>query len=273
MFTSDNFNKYEEATELLEAMISEDLRIPFFVQCDTQVAKQEELVDLMGRAGCFQMFVGAESFSRKILLAAHKSQNHPQTYGEIVRLCRSRGIITHFSNIIGFPEDTVQGIREHLDELIRLGPDAASFYILTPLPGTQQYDEFLAAKKIFERNLDRFDGTHPVWHHESLDWRLLPDLLFECYRKFYSASRLTKYLDRRPVKLAHSLGLHLFCRFAAFRRMHPMSGGIGRVYRDQASHYRHLRRKLFDIDLAPLPESLQLSEEDRMLNSRAASVS
>jgi len=42
MFTSDNFNKIPEARLLLEAMIEERIRLPFFVQCDTQVERQEE---------------------------------------------------------------------------------------------------------------------------------------------------------------------------------------------------------------------------------------
>src|SRR5262249_13816217 len=126
MFTSDNFNKYAEAQELLQQMIAENIRIPFFVQCDTQIAKQEELVGLMARAGCFEMFVGVESFSRKTLLAAHKAQNHPSAYGDIVRLCRSYGIVSHFSNIIGFPDDTERTIGEHLGVLRELSPDVAS---------------------------------------------------------------------------------------------------------------------------------------------------
>src|SRR5215831_19000883 len=114
MFTSDNFNKYAEAKELLEQMIAENIRIPFFVQCDTQVARQEELVSLLARAGCFEMFVGVESFSRKTLLAAHKTQNHPSTYSEIVKLCKKHGIVSHFSNIICCPDDTADTIREHM---------------------------------------------------------------------------------------------------------------------------------------------------------------
>ena len=51
MFTSDNFNKYPEGPALLEAMIAERINLPFFVQCDTQISKQEGLVDLMARAG------------------------------------------------------------------------------------------------------------------------------------------------------------------------------------------------------------------------------
>jgi hypothetical protein len=40
MFTSDNFNKYPEAEALLTAMIDERLGLQFFVQCDTQIARQ-----------------------------------------------------------------------------------------------------------------------------------------------------------------------------------------------------------------------------------------
>src|SRR5262245_23110229 len=54
LFTSDNFNKYPQATELLERMIEEDVRVPFFVQCDAQVYKQPEFLKLLGEAGCFQ---------------------------------------------------------------------------------------------------------------------------------------------------------------------------------------------------------------------------
>lgn len=270
MFTSDNFNKYPQAPELLERMIAEKIGIPFFVQCDTQITKQEDLVDLLARAGCFQIFVGVESFNRKTLLDAHKAQNHPQHYGHIVEMCRSRGIITHFSNILGFPDDTEEGIQEHLRELIAIGPDAASFYILTPIPGTQQYDEFLADGRIFESNLDRFDGSNAVWHHDSIDWRKLRDLLFDSYRQFYSMSQFTRFISRRrPVATLHGMALHLFSRFAARQRMHPMSGGIGRVFEDGYSDYIYLRRKRFGVNLAPLPASLQLSPEDAALNSRA----
>ena len=269
MFTSDNFNKYAEAPTLLEAMIAERLNMPFFVQCDTQIVRQEDFVDLMARAGCFQVFVGVESFNRQILLAAHKSQNHPQLYGDIIRMCRSRGIITHFSNIIGFPEDTEAGIREHLNELIAMGPDAASFYILTPIPGTQQYDEFLAEGRIIEKNLDRFDGTNTVWRHDTLDWDQLKETLFDCYRRFYSVSHLLRFSLGSAMAFAHGVTMHFFSRLSARRRMHPMSGGIGRVFLDSNRDYIDLRRKRFGIDQAPLPESLQLSPDDMALNSRA----
>jgi Radical SAM superfamily len=273
MFTSDNFNKYAEARELLQQMIEEKINIPLFVQCDTQIAKQEELLSLLGRAGCYEIFVGVESFSRQTLLAVHKTQNHPSTYGDIVNLCRKHGVMSHFSNIIGFPEDSAKSIREHVDVLRGLRPDTASFYILTPIPGTEQYDDFLEAGWITEQNLDRFDGTTTTWRHPNVSWTELQDLLFRCYRYFYNAGHILNMAIqgfRRDAigGIAAYLGNPLFSRFSAAKRLHPMSGGISRVRLDSVSVYLGLREQRFGFKLAPLPRSLQLSKPDAELNRR-----
>ena len=273
MFTSDNFNKYAEAKDLLKQMIEEKIEIPFFVQCDTQIAKQEELISLLGRAGCFEIFVGVESFSRQTLLAAHKTQNHPSTYGDIVRLCQEHGVLSHFSNIIGFPEDSAASIHQNLDVLRDLRPNTASFYILTPIPGTEQYDDYLRAGWITEQNLDRFDGTTTTWRHPNLSWPELQSLLFRCYQKFYDIRHILytamEGFHREAIRgfLAY-LGNPLFSRFSAAKRLHPMSGGIGRVVVDSVSAYQELREKQFGFAQAPLPKSLQLSKADAELNRR-----
>ena len=278
MFTSDNFNKYPEAEELLRRMIEERIRLPLFVQCDTQVAQQKTLIELLGRAGCFMMFVGVESFNRQTLLAAHKAQNHPETYREIVRLCSANRIASHFSNIIGFPADTAAGIREHVSELQAIRPDCASFYILTPVPGTQQYDDYLRAGWINETNLDRFDGTNPTWRHPALAAAELRTLLFECYRRFYSIRQIL-YNIRTNIPMPEvapsfftMLGVQLFNRYAAERRYHPMAGGVGRVERDHVSQYLPLRRERFGCELVPLPQSLELSPQDAAFNQAGRAV-
>jgi hypothetical protein len=276
MFTSDNFNKYPDAPELLMAMIEENIKIPFFIQCDTQVAKQERLLDLLSRAGCFEMFVGVESFNRKTLLTALKGQNRPELYGEIVRLCLKYRIGTHFSNIIGFPGDTADGIDEHIEILRTLNPDGASFYILTPIPGTGQYDEFLDKGLITERNLDRFDGTCPTSKHDNLSAGQLTELLFSCYRRFYTLShtleitmRNLRYRGSALNGILQSIGGPVFARFSAFCGTHPMSGGVRRVVLDDSADYADLRYRRFGFHLVPLPRSLQLSPADTLLNATA----
>ena len=47
-----------------------------------------------------------------------------------------------------------------------------------------------------------------------------------------------------------------------------MAGGIDRLQVDTATDYAALRRMVFDIDLAPLPDSLPLSSHDETLNTR-----
>jgi hypothetical protein len=275
MFTSDNFNKYPDATDLLENMIEEDLRIPFFVQCDTQIASQEAFVELLGRAGCFQMFVGAESFQRKTLIAARKAQNHPEVYGEIVKLCKRHNVQSHFSNIIGFPEDTPESVDEHVAILKELDPTVASFYILTPIPGTEQYDEFLADGWITEKNLDRFDAQHLTWRHPRFTKESIESLLFECHRKFYSLGRAVSMAAESFIRNPFStdalvtLNQPIFSRYSAYRRRHPMSGGIGLARRDHAAEYARFRKEVFKIDMAPLPRSLALSQSDSELNFAA----
>ena len=278
LFTSDNFNKYSEVRQLLEAMIEEKIELPFFCQCDTQIARQEDLIELMGRAGCFQIFVGVESFSRSVLLAAHKFQNHPDTYGRIVYLCRKNRISTHFSNIIGFPTDTREDTLEHLRRLRELDPDIASFYILTPIPGTDQYEEFLNAGLISVDNLDRLDGTLPVWRHPHFSGDELMDLLVHCYKEFSNtrdvARRVLRHVlsrwdYRTGVDIYTVLGYALLQRSSVKQRVHPMNGGSGRVRLDGVSDYAHLRREYFGVDLLPLPHGLHLSASDEQLNRAA----
>ena len=275
MFTSDNFNKYPEAKALLQTMIDEKVQLPFFVQCDTQITRDEALVELLGRAGCFQMFVGVESFDRAILRAAKKFQNKPETYGEIVRLCEAHGITSHFANIIGFPEQDAAMILEHLRVLRQMRPLFASFYILAPIPGTEQYDDFLREGLITENNLDRFDTLSGVWRHPRLSDSELEALWCRCYREFFALRDIgSKHLNpawRRVSLFLHmmDIGASLFSRFSAWRRIHPMAGGIGQVRVDAVSNYIGLRRAFCGSDLLPLPASLSLSQADEAFNRQA----
>lgn len=262
-FVSDNFNKFPQARELLQAMIDEDLDMKFYCQCDTQIAKDSTLVELLGKARCYEMFVGVESFNRRTLKAAGKHHNHPEHYAEIIRLCNNAGIRPHFSNIIGFPDDDEQEIQHHLEVLKTLRPRIASFYILTPIPGTEQYDDFRTEGRISEINLDRFDGSCATWTHPHLSRDRLEDLLYRSYTQYYG------FLLKKGGLPDDDLRFAVFSRYTAGLRRHPMAGGYDRIRVDALGDYVSLRRKTFDINFAPLPESLRLSVEDEALNRRA----
>ena len=271
MFTSDNFNKYSEARPLLEAMIEARVGLPFFVQCDVQLVREERLIELLARAGCSQVFVGAESFSRQTLKAAHKHQNDPSKYADLVSLCHRYGVSTHFSNILGFPDQDETAVLDHLRELSAVRPFMASFYILTPIPGTEQYDEFLAGGLISETNLDRFDATCAVWDHPRMSAERLEALLHRSYQGFYNtrdvvAKMIGHHWNAPGFVHALGLGYAAFARVAARQGMHPMAGGFWTVRKDAVADYLPLRRKIYGVDRLTLPRSLTLTNAlDRSL--------
>jgi hypothetical protein len=65
---------------------------------------------------------------------------------------------------------------------------------------------------------------------------------------------------------AKNLAFSLFSRYCAWRQRHPMSGGVRRVRRDGVQDFISLRKETFGFELAPLPQSLQLSAADSRLN-------
>jgi hypothetical protein len=68
------------------------------------------------------------------------------------------------------------------------------------------------------------------------------------------------------VESAESLAMSLFTRYCAWRRTHPMSGGVRRVRRDGVKEFLALRKETFGFELAPLPRSLPLSAPEGRLN-------
>src|SRR3989344_6543788 len=276
MFTSDNFNKNPLARELLGGMIEAQINIPFFVQCDAEIADEEKLVALLAQAGCWQMFMGVESVDPEILKAAKKFQNDPKRYGEIVNLCRKYGIASHFSNIIGFEKQREEDILEHYRTLYRLNPTIASIYILTMIPGTTDYVTAMRRGIITEKNLDRFDATCLTWAHP-LGKEKLEELLYKGYREFCSIratiEKLTSHDARMTLsKCKNHLSYFLFTRWCTWKRMHPMSGGIGKVYLDNAANYADLRRKHLGFDLVPLPKKRPTPEVDKDFNRQSFKV-
>lgn len=261
-FVSDNFNKYPEAELLLEGMIENDLTMPFTCQCDAQISRQPNFIKLLGRAGCREMFVGVESFDKETLKQVNKFHNQPDKYQEIVHLCRDAGIDSHFSNIIGFPNDSQASIQEQLKTIQLLNPDVSSFYILTPVPGTEQYIDYKAKDLLFEQNIDRYDTTNLTWKHPTISSEEMTELLYRCYIDFYTMKLKTRNLSNVVKKTA------LAFRHYAKQGIHPMSGGMGKMAIDHVDDYLNLRKQHFGIVLAPLPNNLELTQNDIIINKQ-----
>ncbi len=273
MFTSDNFNQWSKARDLMQAMVDEKIGLSFFIQCTTKLAreKDEAFWELAARAGCSQIFFGIESIDREILKAEHKRQNDPVMYPILVQRGRRYGIAVHFSNIIGFPGQTRAGVLEHLEAIKQLDPDHVSWYILTFVPGTEDYAQALNNGIKLDPDLSHYDCNRPVWQHPNFAKGELEELMFRCYRECYSLSRVIRHGLERGRNRTRALFQHLtsaaFNRYSAATGRHPMSGGIWQRYLDRESDYARYRYLIFGIKgHFELPKNRVLSAVDTAMN-------
>jgi radical SAM superfamily enzyme YgiQ (UPF0313 family) len=136
----------------------------------------EEILKRMRAAGCHTLLFGVESANHKTL----RTQNKGYGLGQVKRafaLCRSLGIRTLATYIIGLPGETEADIRRTIDFAVELDSDLASFNVLVPRAGTEVRREALQKGWIRERDtlLDQ-SGTYPIMGNEHLSsvevWRL-----------------------------------------------------------------------------------------------------
>jgi radical SAM superfamily enzyme YgiQ (UPF0313 family) len=142
-FTDDIFalspqwtRSFAEAAERIGAVI------PFKMQsrCDLMT---RDTVGALRRAGCAEVWMGAESGSQKILNAMDKGTRQEQIY-EARENLRRHGIRACFFLQLGYPGETWQDIQRTIRMVRETGPDDIGVSVAYPLPGTGFYDRVAA---------------------------------------------------------------------------------------------------------------------------------
>jgi len=129
----------EQVVELCRLIIEEDLKIRW--TCNSRVDYvDEEVLTLMGKAGCWYISWGIESANEQILKRAHKGYKKEQAF-KALRWSKAAGINNWGYFIIGLPGETVETIRQTIDYAKELPLDIALFHIAAPYPGTPFFYE------------------------------------------------------------------------------------------------------------------------------------
>ena len=238
-FTDDNFARnpnWEKVFDILiEIQAQEGIEIEFMMQVDTQAYKIPGFVDGAVRAGCTQVFVGMESLNAENLNAVGKKQNKVGNYRLMVETWRARGVMTHVGYIIGFPFDSPESVKENIQDLWgEVGVDLASFFVLTPLPGSEDHRALVEGGIEMSEDLNRFDSFQPVTAHPAMsgeEWKAAYDFAWKYY---YSHERMDSVLKHlRGDRLADMLGSFLWYKYSiVVHGTHPMVCGFHR-YRDR----------------------------------------
>jgi anaerobic magnesium-protoporphyrin IX monomethyl ester cyclase len=129
-------------TSLCEELLRRNLQIKW--TCNSRVDYvDEEMLRLMGQAGCWLISWGIESANEKILKMARKGYRKEQAYSAL-QWAKAAGIKNWGYFIIGLPGETEATIRETIDYAKALPLDIALFHVAAPYPGTPFFYEALA---------------------------------------------------------------------------------------------------------------------------------
>jgi radical SAM superfamily enzyme YgiQ (UPF0313 family) len=129
----------DQVIDLCERMIAEKIEIKW--TCNSRVDYvDEEMLLLMGRAGCWLISWGIESGNEQILKHAHKGA-YPDKAERALLWAKKAGIKNWGYFIIGLPGETEETIRETIDFSKNLPLDIALFHVAAPYPGTPFFFE------------------------------------------------------------------------------------------------------------------------------------
>lgn len=153
------------------------------------IAKDEEMMNLIARSGCAGVFVGFDSIvPQEGLKKVTRAENRLTLYKEAVQEFHKRGMPVIGAFIFGFDNDDSSIFRKTLDFAIGSGIDAAQINILCPYPGTPLYERLAREGRIVETDWNEYRTGHVCFEPKHLS----RDELFRGYvgvRKAFNARR------------------------------------------------------------------------------------
>jgi anaerobic magnesium-protoporphyrin IX monomethyl ester cyclase len=129
----------EHVISFCEALIRRQIQIKW--TCNSRVDYvDEEMLTLMGQAGCWLISWGIESANEQVLKMARKGYKKEQAF-KALKWARAAGIKNWGYFIIGLPGETEASILETIDYSKQLPLDIALFHVAAPYPGTPFFYE------------------------------------------------------------------------------------------------------------------------------------
>jgi hypothetical protein len=251
-FTDDNFARKKLWRETFEAIIKlreEGIKITFMMQVDL-ARKPKDFVNLAAKAGCTQVFIGMESVNPENLKAEGKKQNNVDEYRAIIKEWHDAGVVVHTGYIIGLPWDSKEQVPRDVQFLINeVGPDQASFFMLTPLPGSHDHREMKNRGEWMDPDFNKRDSFHATIEHPLMSAEEWTEAYENAWKTFYSKENMIRVLSQwkdHPRNYWNLMSIFFWYKNAALiEKQHPMVAGFFRLKERKA------RRPGYAVD--PLP--------------------
>lgn len=169
----------------------------------------DELIELMAKAGCRGIFFGIETGSERLQRVINKKLDLMEARQRI-RCADEHGIKTAVALICGFPDETRDDFRDTIHffvESLRFDHAEPQLSLLAPLAATPIYEEHkgeLVLDQIFS------DISHQGWHQDPAEIELI-GLYPDVFPNFYAVP--TRWQERAYVKDVRDFVTYLALRF------------------------------------------------------------
>jgi hypothetical protein len=240
-FTDDNTARNPKWRELFSGLtrLREEENIPFTFMMQSDLAAKKmpggDFFEVAARAGCKQVFFGVESVNRENLRSQDKFQNQVSEYKDLVDHCHSLGITCHAGYILGLPFDTPESLKQDVAELQRMKFDSASFYILSPLPGSKDHQRWWQNGRWMDQDFNTYDSAHVAVKPERMSSDELMEAYYNAWEQFYSTDHMVEVLKiwrRDHHYYKERLSFFAWYLYASrIERLHPMNCGFWTVRR------------------------------------------
>lgn len=180
----------------------------FFTEASVNLAQDDELLDLMVRAGFEMVFLGIESPAEESLQSAGKRQNlRGDLLGSVEKIQRA-GLEVCGGFIVGFDTDTSDIFGRQFEFIQSSAIPGAMMGLLTALPNTKLYRRLRSENRLLcetsGNNTHELDVNFiPVMERDEL-LKGYKEVIFEIYRPRNYFSRCLKLLKRFPGRVRYS---------------------------------------------------------------------
>jgi anaerobic magnesium-protoporphyrin IX monomethyl ester cyclase len=187
--TDDVWNlSLERAKEICRLLIHEGLTgVPWVtIHGMRAYPADQELFELMKRAGCKRVGFGVESGSQRVLDYIKKKQR-VEDVRQAFAWAKAAGLQTMGFFIYGLPTETEATMEETTRLALELDPDLGNFMIATPYPGTELYEIVKAEGRLLSKGWDDLGIHADRAHYEigELTAELVERKWHSAYRRFY----------------------------------------------------------------------------------------
>ncbi len=194
------------------------LQMEWFSQCSITIADNLDLLYATADSGCIGLSFGLESISQKSMDAMGKNWSKVDKYEMQLDKIRRAGIDLSTEMVVGADGDTLESIASTAHFIQRNKIIVPRFYILTPIPGTDFFNDIKQQNRLLNENIYSYDGTEAVHQPKNMTADQLTDAYWDLYNQVFSLKNIflrtiwNSAFIRHPLRYMFYLVINLYYR-------------------------------------------------------------